>query len=554
MVGWSLFFRGVRLGFILHAHFHSMSTHKVLVADPITQRGIDELQEGKLLEVTVMTGKSEEELLKVIGEYSGLVVRSQTKVTAKLLAAASKLKVVGRAGVGVDNVDVEAASKAGVIVMNTPGGNTISTAEHAFSLMVSIARNIPQADASVKSGKWDRKSYEGVELYGKSLGILGMGRIGTEFAKRAQAFGMKVFAFDPYLSQARAKSMQVELVERLDDLMPLVDFITMHMPLTDETRHMINRDRLARAKKGVRIVNCARGGLIDEAALMEALKTRHVAAAALDVFEVEPPPADYALRALPNVVFTPHLGASTAEAQENVGIEVAQQIRAALLNGEIRNAVNMPSIDGKTLELLGPQIAMGNRLGKFLSQFVGKRCDTLNVNYQGKINELDTKPVTRSILLGFLEKAGGGDINIVNAPGFAQQLGLKVLESREAASSEFAELMELTATGEGGWVSVAGTFLGSNARIVKINGRHVEARPEGVLFIFENTDRPGIVGMVGTIFGKHGVNIAGMSLSRDKVGGRALTVLNLDSVPGSELVAELVASGDIYNCQTVNLG
>jgi D-3-phosphoglycerate dehydrogenase / 2-oxoglutarate reductase len=553
-VGRSLFFRGEQLGFILLAHFHSMSTHKVLVADPISQRGIDELQEGKLLDVTVMTGKSEEELLKVIGEYSGLVVRSQTKVTSKLLAAASKLKVVGRAGVGVDNVDVEAASKAGVIVMNTPGGNTVSTAEHAFSLMVSIARNIPQADASVKSGKWDRKSYEGVELYGKTLGILGMGRIGTEFAKRAQAFGMKVLAFDPYLSQARAKSMQVELVERLDDLMPLVDFITMHMPLTDETRHMINRERLARAKKGVRIVNCARGGLIDEAALMEALKTRHVAAAALDVFEVEPPPADYALRALPNVVFTPHLGASTAEAQENVGIEVAQQIRAALLNGEIRNAVNMPSIDAKTLELLGPQISMGKRLGKFLSQFVGKRCDTLNVNYQGKINELDTKPVTRSILLGFLEKAGGGDINIVNVPGFAQQLGLKVLESREAASSEFAELIELTATGEGGWVSVAGTFLGSNPRIVKINGRHVEARPEGVLFIFENTDRPGIVGMVGTVFGKHGVNIAGMSLSRDKVGGRALTVLNLDSVPGAELVAELSASGDIYNCQTVNLG
>ena len=553
-MGRSLFFRGEQLGFILLAHFHSMSTHKVLVADPISQRGIDELQEGKLLDVTVMTGKSEEELLKVIGEYSGLVVRSQTKVTSKLLAAASKLKVVGRAGVGVDNVDVEAASKAGVIVMNTPGGNTVSTAEHAFSLMVSIARNIPQADASVKSGKWDRKSYEGVELYGKTLGILGMGRIGTEFAKRAQAFGMKVLAFDPYLSQARAKSMQVELVERLDDLMPLVDFITMHMPLTDETRHMINRERLARAKKGVRIVNCARGGLIDEAALMEALKTRHVAAAALDVFEVEPPPADYALRALPNVVFTPHLGASTAEAQENVGIEVAQQIRAALLNGEIRNAVNMPSIDAKTLELLGPQISMGKRLGKFLSQFVGKRCDTLNVNYQGKINELDTKPVTRSILLGFLEKAGGGDINIVNVPGFAQQLGLKVLESREAASSEFAELIELTATGEGGWVSVAGTFLGSNPRIVKINGRHVEARPEGVLFIFENTDRPGIVGMVGTVFGKHGVNIAGMSLSRDKVGGRALTVLNLDSVPGAELVAELSASGDIYNCQTVNLG
>jgi D-3-phosphoglycerate dehydrogenase len=531
-----------------------MSTPKVLVADPISERGIAELSEGRLLEVDVLTGKTEAELLEIIGGYQGLVVRSQTKVTARVLEAATQLKVVGRAGVGVDNVDVEAATNKGVIVMNTPGGNTVSTAEHTFSLMMAISRNIAQADASVKSGKWDRKSFEGVELYGKTLAILGMGRIGTEVASRAQAFGMRVLAYDPYLSAARAKSMHVELVERLDEIVPQADYITVHMPLTVETKHMLNAERLQKARKGVRIINCARGGLVDEEALYEALKSRHVAAAALDVFEVEPPPADFKLRELPNVVFTPHLGASTAEAQESVGIEVAQQIRAALLQGEIRNAVNMPSVDAKTMAAVAPYVELGQRMGVFLAQIAAKRCSALNVNFQGRINELNTKPVSRAILLGFLRQAGGPEVNIVNVPGFAQHLGLKVSESCESVSPDFAELIELTATGEGGWVSVAGTFFGSTPRIVKINGRHVEARPQGVLCIFENKDRPGIVGEVGTLFGKHGVNIASMSLSRNEVGGRALTVLNLDSVPGPELVSELLSNPDIYSCQTVNLG
>lgn len=530
-----------------------MTKPKVLVADPISERGISELAEGGLLDITVKTGLKEEELLGIIGEYSALVVRSQTKATPKLIEAATNLKVIGRAGVGVDNVDVEAATKRGIIVMNTPGGNTISTAEHAFSLMVSISRNIPQADASVKSGKWDRKSFEGVELYNKTLAILGMGRIGTEIARRAIAFGMRVLAYDPYLSASRARSLQVELVERLDDIIPQADYITMHMPLTPETTHMLNRERLGRAKKGVRIVNCARGGLIDEAALYDALKSKHVAAAALDVFEVEPPPADYPLRSLPNIVFTPHLGASTAEAQESVGIEVAQQIRAALLQGEIRNAVNMPSIDAKTLAIIGEDINLGHKLGIFLSQIAAKRCDSLNINYHGKYNDVDTTPITRSVLTGFLRQAGGGDVNVVNAPAFAETLGLKISESRESTSSDFSDLIELTATGEGGWVSVAGTFFGTTPRIVKINGRHVEAKPDGVLFLFENKDRPGIVGHVGTLFGKHGVNIAGMSLSRNEVGGSALTVLNLDSVPGQELVDELLANDDIFASQTVQL-
>jgi D-3-phosphoglycerate dehydrogenase len=530
-----------------------MSKPKVLVADPIAQRGIDELSVGGALDVVVKLGLKEAELIEIIGDFAALVVRSETKANAKVIEAAHKLKVIGRAGVGVDNVDVEAATKRGIIVMNTPGGNTISTAEHAFSLMVSTARNIPQADASVKSGKWDRKTFVGVELYNKTLAILGMGRIGTEIARRAIAFGMRVLAYDPYLSPSRARSLQVELVENLDDIVPQADFITMHMPLTAETKYMLNAERLAKTKKGVRIVNCARGGLIEEAALIEALKSKQVAAAALDVFEQEPLPAGSPLRDLPNLVMTPHLGASTAEAQEGVGLEIAEQIKAVLLQGEVRNAVNMPSIDAKTLEIIGPHLALGEKLGLFLSQIAAKRLLSLNINYSGKINEVDTTAITRAVLSGFLRAAGGGEVNVVNAPAFAEQLGLKVTESRESSVGDFVELIELTATGEIGWVSVAGTFFGNTPRIVKVNGRHIEARPEGVVFILENRDRPGIVGYVGTVMGKHGVNIAGMSLSRDAAGGNALTVLNLDSVPSEALIKELCAEGDISNAHIVKL-
>ncbi len=530
-----------------------MTKPKVLVADPIAQRGIDELSNGGLLDVTVKLGLKPDELLAIIGEFHGLVVRSETKATAKVIEAATNLKVIGRAGVGVDNVDVDAATKRGIIVMNTPGGNTISTAEHAFSLMVSTARNIPQADASVKSGKWDRKTFVGVELYNKTLAILGMGRIGTEIARRAIAFGMRVLAYDPYLSASRARSLQVELIETLDAIIPEADFITMHMPLTAETKYMLNAGRLAKTKKGVRIVNCARGGLIDEAALVVALKSGQVAAAALDVFETEPLPADSPLRGLPNLILTPHLGASTAEAQEGVGIEVAEQIRAALLQGEIRNAVNMPSIDAKTLAAVGPHLALGEKLGLFLSQIAAKRSDSLNINFSGKINESDTTPITRAVLTGFLRAAGGGDVNVVNAPAFAETIGLRITESRESSVGDFAELIELTATGESGWVSVAGTFFGSTPRIVKINGQHVEAKPEGAIFILENRDRPGIVGHVGTLMGRHGVNIASMSLSRNEAGGSALTVLNLDSAPDAALIKELLAEGDIKSAQVVQL-
>src|SRR3954468_2686582 len=530
-----------------------MTAPKILIADSISQRGIDEMTRDGALDVSVQTGLSETDLIGIVPEFSGIVVRSQTKVTAPVVNAATRLRVIGRAGVGVDNVDVEAATRRGVIVMNAPGGNTISTAEHAFSLLLSVARKIPQADALLRGGKWDRKNLEGVELFNKALGVIGMGRIGSELSRRAIAFGMRVLAFDPYLSATRARTLQVELVDELDDLLSGADFITLHTPLTPQTHHLLDAGHLAKTKRGVRVINCARGGLVDEMALAEALRSGQVAAAALDVFETEPLPADSPLRELPNIVLTPHLGASTAEAQESVGIEIAQSIRAALLEGTIRNAVNMPNLDAKTLAIIGPHLRFGERLGRFLSQLAPSHVDHLNINYSGKVNEVDTTAITRSVLKGFLQKAGGIDVNEVNAPAFAESLGLKVTESRLSAAGDYTDLLELSAVAEGKTVSVAGAFFGATPRIVNVNSRHVEARPHGVVLVLENTDRPGIVGRIGTLLGEHGVNIATMSLSRNQAGGTALTVLNLDTALSDDVLAEIRASDDIQSAQVIQL-
>jgi len=530
-----------------------VSPPKVLVADSISQRGIDELSRDNALDVTVKTGLSETDLIQIIPEFSGLVVRSQTKVTTSILNAGAKLRVIGRAGVGVDNVDVETATRRGIIVLNAPGGNTVSTAEHAFSLLLSVARKIPQADANVRNKNWNKKDFEGVELYDKTLGIIGMGRIGSELSRRAIAFGMRVVAYDPYLSATRARSLQVELVDELDDLLASADFISLHTPLTAETRHLFDRARLQKTKRGVRIINCARGGLIDEDVLASALQDRHVAGAALDVFETEPLPPDSPLRGAPNLVLTPHLGASTAEAQESVGIEIAQSIRAALLEGTIRNAVNMPNLDAKTLAVIGPHLRFGEKLGKFLSQIAPRRADVLNINYSGKVNEVDTTAITRSVLKGFLHAAGGSDVNEVNAPTFAESLGLKVSESRLSAPGDYTDMLELSAAGEGKTVSVGGAFFGATPRIVSINSRPVEARPHGVVLVLENRDRPGMVGRIGTLLGDHGVNIATMSLSRNQAGGTALTVLNLDTAPDATLLEQIRVSEDIHSAQVIEL-
>jgi D-3-phosphoglycerate dehydrogenase / 2-oxoglutarate reductase len=522
---------------------------KILVADPISEKGVEVLRANPQFQVDVNTGLKEDALLQIIADYDALVVRSQTKVNAAVIAAAKKLRVVGRAGVGVDNVDVDAATRRGIIVMNTPGGNTISTAEHTFSMMMALSRKIPQAHATMKAGKWDRKSFEGVELYNKTLGIVGMGRIGGEVARRAIAFGMRVLAYDPFLSLSKAKAFQVEVVE-LDEIYSRSDFITVHVPMTDQTRGMINQDAMAKMKKGVRLINCARGGLIVEADLLEALKSGKVAGAALDVYETEPP-KDSPLLALDNVVLTPHLGASTTEAQESVGTEVAEQIADALSGGTIRNAVNMPSVDAKVLEKLRPVLSFGETMGRLLAQLAPARLDQLTIEFSGKAAEWETNPIQRAILKGLLEKAQGTEVNYVNAPVIAGNLGLRVEEIKTAESEDYTELIAIRADGH----SVAGTFYGSlnNPRIVRIDDMPVEAVPTGVLFIMRNVDRPGVVGWIGTIMGKHGINIAGMSLGRDKQGGKALTVLNLDSAPSEAVLAEIRADKDILDVQVAKL-
>ena len=531
-----------------------MDKKKVLVADPISEKGIADLQSCPSLDVVVKIGIMPDELLATAHEYDGIVVRSQTKITAAVLERATKLKAVGRAGVGVDNIDIAAANKHGVIVMNTPGGNTVSTAEHAFSLMMSLARHIPQAHASMAAGRWDRKGFEGVELNGKTLAILGMGRIGTEFARRAMAFGMKVVAYDPYLSPGRAQILRIELMQTVEEAVADADFITLHMPLTKETKYLLNKERLAKCKAGVRIVNCARGGLVEEAALVEALRSGHVAGAALDVYETEPPAKDDPLLTMPNVVLTPHLGASTAEAQENVGIEVAQLLKDALVDGIVANAVNMPSVDRKTLEAIGPYLTFAETLGRLAAQLAPKQPEVLRINYSGKVGEGDTTLISRAVLKGYLEIAcSEGAVNWVNAPGIAENMGLRLTESRLATPADFTELIEVTAGSGDNRASVAGTFFGRSPRIVSINGRRIEAYPEGTLLIYENRDQPGMVGAVGTLLGKHGVNIANMSLSRDSTGGVALTVLNVDGTVGDEVIADLLKHPAILSARELRI-
>src|ERR1700722_420236 len=528
---------------------------KILICDPISPKGIALFQQRKEFNVIVLKQRlPEAELLPLVKDVEAMVVRSETKIPSAVIAAAPKLRVVGRAGVGVDNVDVDAATQRGIVVMNTPAGNTISTAELTFSMLMALARKIPQAHASMKAGEWNRKAFSGVELYNKTIGILGMGRIGSEVARRAIVFGMRVLAYDPYLTLSRANAMQVELVE-LDEVFARADFITVHMPMSDETKGMINAAAFAKMKTGVRVLNCARGGIINEVDLCAAIKDGKVAGAALDVYETEPPPKDFPLRDLPQVIMTPHLGASTEEAQENVGIEVAEAITDYLLNGAVRNAVNLPNLDAKTYALVKPYLALGEKLGRLAAQLSPKRNDRLVVTYGGKATEVPSDPITRFVLKGFLESAGGKDVNQVNVRALADSLGLRVEEIKSNEETDFNEWLHLAVYSGDQKISAGGTLYGSkhHARIVRLNSMPVEIVPEGVLLFLNNKDRPGIVGHLGTLMGRHNVNIASMSLSRDIAGGRALTVLNLDSVPPPAVLEELQKDPDISNVRVVKL-
>jgi D-3-phosphoglycerate dehydrogenase len=530
----------------------------VLICDPISPRGIAYFQARPEFKVTVLSKRlSEAELLPIVADVDALVVRSETKVTAKVLEAATRLKVVGRAGVGVDNVDVEAATQRGVVVMNTPGGNTITTAELTFFMLGAIARKIPAAHGSMAAGKWDRKQYQGTELFGKTLGVLGLGRIGGEVAKRALAFGMRVVAYDPFLNEARARQLGVEQALDPDVVYRESDFITVHMPVTSETRGMLNSGAFAKMKPSVRIVNCARGEIVNETDLVAALESGRVGAAALDVFSVEPLPADHKLRTLPNVVLTPHLGASTEEAQEKCGLEVAEIISGFLLTGEVRNAVNLPGVDAKTYEQVKPYLGLGEALGRLLGQLAPTQVDRIHITFGGKAQELpQTDPVTRAVLRGFLSAIAVKDINNVNVRSAAAALGMAVEEKRSDEPVTFNEWLHVQLfSGSNKLISAGGTFFGSpnNPRIVRLYSQPVEIPIHGTFLLVRNQDRPGIVGLLGTVLGRHSVNIANMSLSRDAAGGLALTVLHLDSAPAQGALDELLQEPAITSAKVVTL-
>ncbi len=528
---------------------------KVLVADKISPKGVEFLRQQPGFEVIEAYGSTPAKILELVKDVHAIAVRSETKITREVFNAAPLLKVVGRAGVGVDNVDVEAATERGVVVMNTPSGNTIATAELTFTHILCGARPVAQAAASMKAGQWDRKSFNGVELFRKTLGIVGLGRIGGEVAKRAQAFGMRVLAYDPYLAPSRAKAMQVEAAT-LDEVLTHADYITVHMPLTDDTKYMIDEKAFEKCKKGLRIFNCARGGIIKESALVAALKSGKVAAAGLDVFEDEPLAKDSELRTLPNVVLTPHLGASTAEAQESVGIEIAEQIADVLAGGVIRNAVNMPSIDAAALKILGPYLDLGTKLGTLVQQIAPQQIASLRITYFGKVADVDVNSITRSIERGFLRRISGEEVNYVNAPFMLQRLGVQVEIVKSNIDSDYTELIRVEAFGaDGSTHSAQATLIGKAAqpRIVGINGREVEVAAEGKLLVLENVDQPGMVGLIGTLLGKDHVNIADMSLSRLTPGGTAYMVVRVDTEPSAAARKEIKDNPAIKMAKFVQL-
>ena len=528
---------------------------KVLVADKISSKGVAWLRKQPGLEVIEAYGSSPAKMLELVKDVHAIAVRSETKIPAEIMAAAPLLKVVGRAGVGVDNVDVDAATERGVIVMNTPSGNTVATAELTFTHLLCGARPVPQAAASMRGGQWDRKTFSGIELFRKTLGIVGLGRIGGEVARRAQAFGMRVLAFDPYLSPSRARGMQIDSVS-LDELLAQSDYISVHIPLTDDTHYMIDEAAFAKCKKGVRVFNCARGGIIKEAALVAALKSGQVAAAGLDVYEEEPLAANSELRTLPNVTLTPHLGASTVEAQDAVGVEVAEQIAAVLNGGVIRNAVNMPTLDAATLTVLGPYLDLGGKLGTLVQQLSPEQVGSIKITYWGKIVDLDANAITRAILRGWLKRISGDSVNFVNAPFLLERLGIRCEVVKSTGEADYTELIQVEALGADGISrNASGTLTGkaSSPRIVSINARAVEVAAMGKLLIIENHDQPGMIGYVGTLLGKDKVNIANMSLSRQEAGQTALMVINLDSEPSETARKELKAHKAIKLAKFVQL-
>lgn len=530
-----------------------MSNIKILVCGNLSEQGLQILESAEGIEVDRKPELNQEQLLEIIAQYDGVVVRSETKITAPVIAAGDRLKVIGRAGTGVDNIDVPAATQRGIVVMNTPGGNTVTTAEHTMALMVSLARNVPQASASTKAGKWEKKRFQGVELFNKVLGVVGLGKIGGVVASRAQGFGMRVIAFDPFLTREAAAKMNIELVS-LDELYSRADFITIHTPMTPETKGIIGKQAFEKMKKGVRVINCARGGLVDEQALYEAIKSGKVAGAALDVFVQEPVPADHPLLELEQVICTPHLGASTAEAQINVAIAIAEQLVEFFHNGTIRGAVNAPAVGADMLAQIRPYIELGEKLGLFLSQTLGKDIQRVKIEYSGNVVDYDVKPISQAILAGLFSQMSDR-VNFVNAGVIAQERGIDVSESLSRRAVDFASMIDVSVEGSEGINTVAGAvFSKRDVRIVRINDFHLEAIPKGHMLLCSNRDVPGVLGRLATMLGDNGINIGRLYLGRKEVGGLALVLCEIDTPATEEILSKLTSLPDIISAKKIYLG
>ncbi|MBC7155593.1 MAG: phosphoglycerate dehydrogenase [Rhodobacteraceae bacterium] len=515
---------------------------KVLVSDKLSETAVQIFRDrGVDVDYLPDLGKDKDKLLEVIGQYDGLAIRSATKVTDKVLEAATRLKVIGRAGIGVDNVDIPAASKKGVIVMNTPFGNSITTAEHAIAMMFAVARQLPEASASTHSGKWEKNRFMGVELFNKTLGVIGAGNIGGIVCDRALGLHMKVVAYDPFLSEDRAKQLGVTKVT-LEELLRRADFITLHVPLTDKTRNILSAENIAKTKKGVRIINCARGGLVDEAALAEALKSGHVAGAGFDVF-AEEPATNSPLFNLPNVVVTPHLGAATTEAQENVALQVAEQMSDYLLTGAVSNALNMPSVTAEEAAIMGPWLKLAQHLGAFAGQMTDEPIKAINLIYDGAVAEMNLDALNCAAIAGVM-KATNPDVNMVSAPVIARERGIKMATTTQAKSGAFDAYIKLTVVTEKRERSIAGTvFSDGKPRFIQIKGINIDAEIGRHMLYTTNKDQPGIIGALGRTMGENDVNIANFTLGRSGAGKDAIAILYLDQALGKDVIEKLHETG-----------
>lgn len=526
---------------------------RVLITDNLSKAGLELLRQTGL-EVDVRSGLTPDQVREALHQADGIIIRSGTTLTEALLRDQPRLKAIVRAGVGVDNIDIPAATREGIVVMNTPAGNTTSTAEHTIAMLMALSRNIAPAAASMKAGKWDRKSFTGTQLAGKTLAVVGLGRIGMAVARRAIGLEMKVVGYDPFLSAQKGAEQGIEVVRNIDDIVDRCDFLTVHTPLTDETRGVINADRIARMKKGVRIINCARGGIVDEQALADALASGHVAGAALDVF-VKEPPEDQHLTGLPTVLATPHLGASTEEAQELVAIEAAEILGGFLIRGEVRHAVNMVPLSAAEMNDVRAYLDLARRLGLLLAQLNrGSRVKSANIVFRGDAATKNTRIITSAFAAGLLEQALEDNVNIVNAELLAKERGIRLTESVSTEQGDFATMIRAVVETEAGELEAAGTIFGRQfQRLVRLDNFTLDAHLDGVLLVYRHRDVPGQIGFLGTVLGKHGINIAHMALGRVEPGGNAVGVFNLDSAPGPAALAEIRENPVVTGVEVVQL-